>query len=238
MIFAVCNTVHFLAMPPNSGKTTAAHKLVNEALASAKIAGALSISAKIGVPVQELAAVALGVPKAMLGHVLHHTSKRSGGKPVVIVVDDVDAMLQNDVAFRHSVINLATSSVKHKTFLVMMLFRDAQVAEMVRSWNGNQKLHMMPRDGTNPLELLPDPACIADAIAKQKLDLSEDQMNTFAELAQLARSVGFVADGAAVIRTSQHLNQAFPEAYLRNRVSVEVQNWELWKAATSGRGGR
>jgi hypothetical protein len=231
--------VHLLPLPPNSGKTTVVRRLANKMLDEGDCSGIVYLDLEHEVQYWQnidqcstSLAVARCLDVSYANLYPHFESFRTQyGKPVVVIVDNADDILLAS-RFRQDLVSMATTSNNTRDFIVMMLFRRVEVANVVRSWNGNVKIHLVPRPSDLD-SLVPTDAELKEAVRRQQLDLEPAANDMLIRMSRDSQSVGFVAEAASLLRghEPETRTESFLSKLLAPDLHVAQTGWKSWREA-------
>ena len=231
--------VHLLPLPPNSGKTTVVKRLANKMLDEGDCSGVVYLDLEHEVQHWEnidQCSTSLAVARRLdvsYGNLYTHfeSFRKQYGKPVVVIVDNADDILLAS-RFRQDLVSLATTSNNTRDFIVIMLLRRVEVANVVRSWNGNVKIHLVPRPSDLD-SLVPTDAELKDAVRRQQLDLEPAANDELIRMSLGSQSVGFVAEAASLLRgyEPKTRTKSFLSKLLAPDLHVAQAGWSSWREA-------
>ena len=216
MLHDVCG-IHLLSMPPASGKTTTVKRVATDLVLNAKLCGALYIdmnadnnhnhntfSAKIAEHLAISHSKLYSILDEVVPKCLENTTKHIKA-PLVIIIDNVDNIILTNDSFRYDLVSLATQSINDKTFVLVLIFQNDDIARLVCKWNGDTKIHQIQFNDDSPFSLQPTHNELMLAVTAQNLNLSPKLAANYLELCVASKSIGFIANAAAIIRGHQCL---------------------------------
>lgn len=226
--------VHCLAMPPNTGKTTVVKHVANKLVEENRMCGNMYVELRDGMTPSRAMAEALNVPHAKLYRHLDVAATRAF-KPAVIIVDNADALLQTRGAVG-DIVSMACASYATKSFIVIMLFSRAMVADVVCGWNGGAKVHPVPR--LRPCDrfcVVPAHANILDALHAERLELLPSARSVLRSMALEAQSMGFVTDAVHLLRQldTSRIDGRHVAELLSPDLEVAKAHWDTWSKTRS-----
>ena len=244
MQYDLCG-VHIMSMPFTSGKTTAVKHVANDLVSKAKLCGALYIDMNVGdinthntfsakiaehlkVPCEKLYPL---LNEVVLKH--PENTEEHIKAPLVIIIDNVDNLIMTNNSFRYDLVSLATQSTNDKTFVLLLIFRNDNMAQLVCKWNGDTKIHRLEMGNSNTI-LQPTREELLIAATSQNLNLSPELMTTYSELCVTSKSIGFVAQTASIIRGYQNLKTPITNSdemnnILKTSANIFADRWNEFK---------
>lgn len=137
---------------------------------------------------------------------------------LVIIIDNVDDLILSNNSFRYDLVSLATQSTNDKTFVLLIICKNDNIAKLVSKWNGNTKIHRLQQLNQGIFNLQPTREELLLAITAQNLDLTPELNVTYTELCVASKSIGFVAEAASIIRGYQYLKEPIKSSKEMNNI--------------------